>query len=177
MTNYNKTTRPELLQIIRKYNKDTTTAYLKIKNYNHDAKYLLVKTCEAIDGGDDAVKAFINGGKDTEKNDKNDKKATKADTPPSVSPVKADTPPSVSPVKADTPPSVSPVKTDEDTDDDTDETDDDADDTKEKKKETRADFELRIRAIAKAKYPKDPSAQLRFMVEKCDGIIGGIRFG
>ena len=170
MTNYNKNTRPELLQIIRKYNKDATFPYLKIKNYNHDNKYILVKTCEAIDEGNDAVKQFINGGKDAVKSDKNVKK-TYTLTPPSVSPVKTDTPPSVSPVSP-----VSPVKADE-TDDDTDESDDDADDTKEKKKETREEFEARIKVIAKAKYPKNPAGQLRFMVEKCGGIIGGIRFG
>ena len=147
MTNYNKNTRPELLQIIRKYNKDITIPYLKIKNYNHDNKYILVKTCEAIDGGDEAVKAFITGGKIEEKGNKDKVSIPKAVITPSpiISPII--TPP-VSP-RIDTPPP-SP------------------------KKETRAEFEARIRAIAKAKYPKDPSAQLRFMIDKCDGVIGGM---
>ena len=149
MANYTKNTRPELLQIIRKYNKINSIPYLRIRNYNHDSKIILVKTCEAIDKGDDAVKEFINGGKIEEKNNKDKVSIPKAISPvitpsPIISPVI--TPP-ISP-KIDTP-----------------------------KKETRADFELRMRAIAKAKYPKDASAQLRFMIEKCDGIINGMRFG
>jgi hypothetical protein len=73
MTNYIKNTRPELLQIIRKYNKEATTPYLKIKNYNHDTKNILVETCKAIDEGNDAIKAFLYGGKDTIKNDKKER--------------------------------------------------------------------------------------------------------
>ena len=153
MTNYNKTTRPILLQIIRKYNKDITIPYLKIKNYNHDPKFLLVKTCEAIDGGDETIKAFITGGKVELTEKYNLKIEDKVSIPKAISPVITSiispiiTPP-ISP-KIDTPPP-SP------------------------KKETRADFEARIRLIAKSKYPKDASAQLRFMIDKLGGVIGGM---
>ncbi len=55
--NYNKKfTREQLLQIIRKHNKDTTTSYLKIRNYNNQTKSHLVKICEVIDEGDDKIK-------------------------------------------------------------------------------------------------------------------------
>jgi hypothetical protein len=152
MTNYNKTTRPILLQIIRKYNQTIAIPYLKIKNYNHDNKYILVKTCEAIDGGDEAIKAFITGGKVELTEKYNLKIEDKVSIPKAISPVSpvilpVITPP-VSP-RIDTPPQ-SP------------------------KKETRAEFEARIRAIAKAKYPKNPSSQLRFMIDKCGGVIGGM---
>jgi hypothetical protein len=73
MTNYQKNTRPELLQIIRKYNKNNPITYLRIRNYNHDTKNILVETCKAIDGGNDAIKAFLHGGKDAIKNDKKER--------------------------------------------------------------------------------------------------------
>ena len=158
MTNYNKTTRPILLQIIRKYNKDITIPYLKIKNYNHDNKFILVKTCEAIDGGDEAIKAFITGGKVELTEKYNLKIEDKVSIPKAISPVSPVILPVITPSPIITPPVSPQIDTPPPS----------------PKKETRVEFEARIRLIAKAKYPKDASAQLRFMIEKCGGVIGGM---
>ena len=44
----------------------------------------------------------------------------------------------------------------------------------EKKEETRREFEDRMKKEAKELHPKDPRKQLMYLIDKCDGVIGGM---